>query len=174
MPNWSYNSLAMYGTDRAVRAFLDRHCPNGKLDFNTFVPYPEAYKAEDDEASAKYNGSARVFGKHGMDWCYDNWGTKWNAHEVDITNNNHTAFSNWLIIKFETAWSPPWPIIKMIVENYKVDFLEIEFDYQIELDGSRHCLRFRDGKLVQDETEMKIYGQHQDLFGEAKQEKATI
>lgn len=168
MPNWSYNKLYMYGNEKAVSAFLDRHCPDDKLDFNTFVPYPEAYKAEDDEASAKYNGTARVFGEHGMNWCYDNWGTKWNACEVDITNNN-----DWLVITFETAWSPPWPIIKMIVENYKIDFKDIGFEYQIEMDDAYHTLRFRDGVLIEDETDTKMYDQHYHVFSTDAKE-ATI
>lgn len=37
------------------------------------------------------------------DWCRENWGTKWNACEVYISDN---------VIAFQTAWSVPDPIFE--------------------------------------------------------------
>lgn len=43
----------------------------------------------------------------GYDWCIKNWGTKWNAYEIEIFRNKNGSAK----IKFHTAWSPPVPII---------------------------------------------------------------
>lgn len=38
-------------------------------------------------------------------WCCNNWGTKWNACQTMINDN---------LIYFETAWSPPMPVIEQL------------------------------------------------------------
>ncbi len=35
------------------------------------------------------------------DWCISNWGTKWDAGEIDITREGSSLF-----LSFDTAWSP--------------------------------------------------------------------
>lgn len=50
-------------------------------------------------------------------WNSDNWGTKWNAYDVSVNDNE---------IKFDTAWSHPIPII----EHLSKKFPDIQFDIQ--------------------------------------------
>ena len=50
------------------------------------------------------------------DWCCENWGTKWNACEVYVSNR---------MISFQTAWSAPDPIyeaLAFICDEYDVTF----------------------------------------------------
>lgn len=42
-------------------------------------------------------------------WRVENWGTKWDGYDGRF-NQDHTAFT------FNTAWSPPLPIIKKLAE----------------------------------------------------------
>ena len=42
-------------------------------------------------------------------WCCENWGTKWNALENEIFEDE---------IRFETAWSMPEPVMQKLAEMY--------------------------------------------------------
>lgn len=41
-------------------------------------------------------------------WNLDNWGTKWDAYEVQVERQS----DNILVITFDSAWSPPIPVIQ--------------------------------------------------------------
>lgn len=55
------------------------------------------------------------------DWCCKNWGTKWDAvdPEVLIGENNATFY-------FESAWTPPTPVIKALTKMYP----SLRFDHE--------------------------------------------
>lgn len=42
-------------------------------------------------------------------WNCDNWGTKWNAYDVEVISDE--------TIKFETAWSAPRPVINALAKK---------------------------------------------------------
>lgn len=44
------------------------------------------------------------------EWCIKNWGTKWNACDTEIIDED--------TIKFDTAWSSPEPVIAKLAEMY--------------------------------------------------------
>lgn len=44
------------------------------------------------------------------EWCCDNWGTKWNAYDCSIYDDNE--------MEFLTAWSPAEPIVLKLSEQY--------------------------------------------------------
>ncbi len=44
------------------------------------------------------------------DWCIDNWGSKWNACNCELVDNN--------MVVFQTAWSPVKPIIEKLAELF--------------------------------------------------------
>jgi len=48
-------------------------------------------------------------GEGWYDWCIQNWGTKWTGYDGRF-NEDQTAFT------FDTAWSPPLPVIKKLAE----------------------------------------------------------
>lgn len=58
--------------------------------------------------------------KHGAttwyDWCVDNWGTKWDAMETEIIDDDTVSF--W------TAWSNPDPIIYELARRYPDRLIE--------------------------------------------------
>lgn len=44
------------------------------------------------------------------DWCNKNWGTKWNAYDVEVGEDG--------TITFNTAWATPEPVIKALSQKY--------------------------------------------------------
>jgi Api92-like protein with ferredoxin domain len=51
------------------------------------------------------------------DWAVKNWGTKWNACNVEI--DDISEIDNSVDIGFETAWSAPFPIFQTIGAKFK-------------------------------------------------------
>lgn len=47
------------------------------------------------------------------DWNVKNWGTKWDASSVELTQKGKL-----LIFEFETAWAPPVPVFEYIAEHF--------------------------------------------------------
>ena len=94
MPNWCENDLFVSGESSMRSKFL-KHCINdGRLlDFNQFVPITQEILLV----------------------TKDPWGTNKNAFEV-IIRETYSKFykslkKDTVLIKFETSWSPPLPII---------------------------------------------------------------
>jgi len=60
------------------------------------------------------------------EWCCENWGTKWNACEVELDRENKT-------LSFDTAWAAPEGIITALANKYPD--LEWEWTYADEDTG---------------------------------------
>jgi hypothetical protein len=141
------------------------------FDFEKVIPYPEKFKQMDKEygeieASLKgqYNNEARNkafeaykkkygqtdtypkdgFNSGGHVWCNQNWGTKWNVdNNVEI---------NKQIISFDTAWTPPLPVIEALAKQHpKVKF---QLKYYEGGMGFKGITEYADGELTyEEETE---------------------
>ena len=48
------------------------------------------------------------------DWRVQNWDTKWDAYDVEVTDDDPDNFE----VHFDTAWSPPEAICSAIREQY--------------------------------------------------------
>lgn len=62
------------------------------------------------------------------DWCIANWNTKWNAHNCYLLDDHS--------IEFQTAWSTPENIIKVLSEKYpslefEVSYADEDFGYNV-------------------------------------------
>ena len=95
MPNHCENKLVIRAKSEAdLKLILDDIAPhNERLDFELIIPLPE------DEDWYR--------------WSIVNWGTKWNAYEctMDISGD-------WVEFDFQTAWSPPEPIVRALGKKY--------------------------------------------------------
>ena len=69
------------------------------------------------------------------DWCWDNWGTKWNAYGYDEGYD----YSDNDSLCFQTAWNAPHPVIAKLAERYPD--LKIEHCWADEDIGS-NCGRY--------------------------------
>jgi len=69
----------------------------------------------------------KKYGHHTWyNWCKANWGTKWDAINVQLLDVTETKIE----FAFETAWSEPRPIYEEIVKKYPN--IELEIDYANE------------------------------------------
>ena len=103
MPNWCNNSVTLrFPTKEEASEF--KNVLENQSDTNTvlgyFVPEPDYDTTTDDATPGWYW------------WRVNNWGTKWDACHVQITEEEE----NYLEICFDTAWSPATPVIEKIRE----------------------------------------------------------
>lgn len=127
MPNWCNCDLMIEGNENKIQdlfSFVKGDIPESNeeislFDFNKIIPMPSSLMIssppqEKDMIIAKEN-----LEKYGYtdwyDWCKANWGTKWPASDILISKEK---INNIYKITFNTAWSPPFPIIEKLGQMY--------------------------------------------------------
>lgn len=124
MPNYCYNTLEVHADDEIITQ-IHKYIRSSvsDFDFKKVLPIPA------EEKDNRYH------------WCCENWGTKWNAMEVE---------ADFGIITFSTAWTPCFPVIAKLAEL----FPKAEFWFQYEECGC--CFAgaqlYRYGELVYELT----------------------
>lgn len=116
MPNHVKNRVVIFGTPAQVkRVFAFIKGEKEAIDFNSIIPQPMGI----DKTVSGYSPEVKEQGwiwqlRYGypswFEWRCDKWGTKWNAYEVELIDDN--------IVEFETAWSAPFPIIERLAELF--------------------------------------------------------
>lgn len=106
MPNHVLTEIRFKNIDAdqqgAILAIIRGH--DRPIDFRTLLPIP----------SNIWQGSVGtrhdVFPGTALDWCADNWSTKWNAYGIDEGGRYQSIRStdDTLTITFQTAWSTPY------------------------------------------------------------------
>lgn len=102
MPNYCNNQLTL-ASGKDILSVLNPYltlkgediigCNEYDFDFHKIIPEPK----EEEEDENWYG------------WRVQNWGTKWEGYNGQF-NEDHTTFT------FNTAWSPPLPVIKKLAE----------------------------------------------------------
>ena len=88
-------------------------CKYGQIDFKKLIPQPtEIYLSNLSSEDIK------DFPCNWSNWNRENWGTKWNAYGGAVGREGDSAY-----IKFDTAWSVPYPIISAFANIFKVPFV---------------------------------------------------
>jgi hypothetical protein len=102
-----------------------------------FVPYP-------------FDDSQNAYHEKGYDWCIENWGTKWDVHNANITATNGKS----LVATFMSAWAPPIEVMRaMEGAGFKVTLKYVEYGMCFEgiyQDGHDDCWEL---ELEEDEEE---------------------
>lgn len=106
-----------------------------------------------EEAFKKFPHIKDGYNEGGYSWCIDNWGTKWGFCDVELIEENigdKEDKYNELFYSFNTAWSPPNPLIKKM----GVMFPKLNFDlrYFEQGCGFNGMLRIEKGKVIDDKT----------------------
>jgi len=132
MPNWCYNRIDVYGDEDTADQVKEIHdiFENETQPFNKIFPIPdfktipnekgelpvlEQHKGKDGEVMFEtYNFPDGKNDDRWYMWCVNNWGTKWDAGDVDIEYND----AEILELEFDTAWSPPEGIMEKLREKY--------------------------------------------------------
>jgi hypothetical protein len=131
MPNHVTHKI-LFAPEKAKEVFA-AVCPDGKFDFETLVPCPlHVYQGglgreEDEDFPINWNT-----------WSLENWGTKWNCYSQSSGIEDGRAF-----IKFDTAWSIPYPILAAFANKFNIPFEHRYFDeghnyWGIETWGNDH------------------------------------
>ena len=147
MPNWCFNNVSVVTCNDTALAKnqlnkFQEECfikdKKGNLpedidfDFNKIIPMPESLRitspAHNKEEEDIYKKNVYKYG-HGdwYSWSIDKWGTKWNASSTYINDIQ----DNYFDFSFNTAWSPPIPLLKALSEKYPL----LRFDTEFEEEG---------------------------------------
>ncbi|MFH7767529.1 hypothetical protein [Acinetobacter sp. BSP-28] len=60
------------------------------------------------------------------EWSHENWGTKWNAYDIEVTDKS---------VEFDTAWKSPTPVLEAWISKFKLNCTVKAFD-------EGHCFWF--------------------------------
>jgi len=155
VPNICENELSIYADGDQQEALLKTLTKRVKskesvFDFNKLVPSPDwdntpnedgEFPVIDEDAPAfmqikKFPLSGKSDDRW-YDWRCTNWGTKWGACEIEITQDDE----DFLEITFNTAWSPPEPIVEALRSKYECKdedsysngkYLSVSWLYELE------------------------------------------
>lgn len=107
MPNYVHNYLYLHIPNPVSRRkFLaeiagEKRC----IDFEKIIPPPaDMFRGNLGEAERRECAEKGV--PTWLDWQTKNWGTKWNSLEPNVNIKK-----DGLLIRFQTAWQPPYPVI---------------------------------------------------------------
>ena len=137
MPNWTQNEVQIFG-DQQKMDILKKSVESKtrKFDFDLIVPKPKVLENVESMLTKKNknlgltcNDSKTFPNKCWYEWCIHNWGTKWNACEVALSE-----FPEYLEYKFETAWDAPRPVFAALWFLWHLD-MKIIWKCKHEDDG---------------------------------------
>jgi len=172
MPNWCENDLTVTGPKEAVLRFKElakgkKHGEDTVLSEENFIPYPEDFRILDEASpflgehkelpddvrrrlEAKGLDVTRDgYNQGGYEWCIENWGTKWGFCDPKLVGEYDYGDGKYCLqYSFDTAWSPPIPLVKKMGEM----FPELEFDLRYFEGGCgfNGILRIEGGEVVID------------------------
>lgn len=85
------------------------------IDFLSINKNIDKFNAIDLDLGYQYIKNKEKYGhENWYEWRISNWGTKWNAVDVNCLESNDTH----LTVEFLTAWSTPEPIFKRMIEKF--------------------------------------------------------
>lgn len=116
MPLYVRNRVIFNGAKEEVnKIFAFIKGENGAIDFNSIIPSPIGI----DKTRATFGGDEDTWMwlmRYGYpswyEWRCDNWGTKWNAGDINTDGEDNN------FIEFDTAWNAPFPIIDRLAKNF--------------------------------------------------------
>ena len=164
MPNWCSNYTRITSEDKTIIDKIRKGLENKEGLFALFYPIPEELNYQVGNPPTKTDEEIEALReKYGAtdwyDWSLKNWGCKWDACDIDITDDGTDSLS----IIFSTPWGPPIDFYKKFANDYKV---EIYADYNEE--GMDFCGKFQsyilDGEVYSNEDYRNIDEMRQDIL----------
>jgi len=135
MPNWTYNNVQFIGkTEDNVKQLKELlKSDDNDFDFNNIIPMPNELSdtvsgSENAKPDWQKKQSEKLKAKYGADnwydWSNNNWGTKWNACDVNVEQNK-----NVLNYTFDTAWDAPREIVRALEHMKETILKDIRIDW---------------------------------------------
>lgn len=153
MPNHVMNEVIFTGLSPVQIASLREKILDevGQVDFGLLLPIP--LNCWMGSVGAKHENA---FPYTALDWCTRNWSTKWNAYSTQPIEES----TNSPIVRFETAWRPPYGWLVAIFNHFKISFA---YNWLSEGEQRGHSGRFENQDLRASLSEIKAaLGLHQD------------
>jgi hypothetical protein len=169
MPNYCTNELNILGKEESVIRFMEQAKQEHKYLSRTasgepeeghavgllwnFVSPPEEIQNEKDYFSeARMTGFSKLSENNWYEWNCAHWGTKWDV-DTNFTDNLSDNFhshgdglaSCWL--EFDTAWSPPLPVVQAMAEQYP-DLIIVMYYYEMGM-NFQGKVSYENGILVE-------------------------
>jgi hypothetical protein len=110
---------------------------NGAADFATVIPQPEGI--ETGGCSGQHAPGVTCW----YEWNTSNWGTKWNAYDIDEVTELSTS------VQFDTAWSHPFPVIAALSKKFPEEVITVTFADE-DLGGNYGHYTVLNGEAQQD------------------------
>ena len=121
MPNWVYNNITITGDDKKLTVLSDF--------FGKSYTLSSGEKVE--QCFSFFNiispADLEAYTKNWYDWNRENWGTKWEACEPALETN-----VGMVEYTFNTAWSPPVPIMDWLFDMCEKEGLDFIWSYEEE------------------------------------------
>jgi hypothetical protein len=174
MPNWVFNSLAVSGyapyvgsvkfqVGQPFTKMIDEYNLDTKeydrkevsftnplfAFWNITAPTDlEAYNKQPDY-KLPIDEQLKFQGNDWYSWNFRNWGTKWDVAVLDNDEYPDTEIlideSGLVIYKFNTAWSPPFPVIQELSRQYPELVVDLEYEEETGWGGE---ITFKNGEVI--------------------------
>jgi len=165
------NDLYVSGLKEEVDRFIEVACaPNHQgteqiLSEEPFIPYPERFRKM-DEAAREWERQRSIEGQSmlglgvrpkdgfhsgGIDWCRENWGTKWGFYAIKGPIQSYNVNGTTVAYHFKTAWNPPLPLIQKMAEMFPALEFKLEFFERGRAFQGRYV--WKGGELVKSKDE---------------------
>ena len=147
MPNHITTLVRMHCSDERLAEIKAAHCVEAEDEhlfcFETLIPMPESLHveasfglialakgvrllAQEEPTTPEEEAILKVLkdniAKHGhptwFEWSREHWGTKWNSYECEFDGS---------LLKFETAWSHPVPVMQELFRRYPDVRFEVQY-----------------------------------------------
>jgi len=123
------------------------------LETNKFIPYPKRFRVLDRVAVKVLRRTGKHardgFNRGGYEWCCNNWGTKWGICNAEVVQEVLEG-NGYIDYRFDTAWSPPIPIIMKMSEMFPgLRFILRYFECGCAFNGIYICEK---GGVAEDRT----------------------
>lgn len=162
MPNYCSNDLIVEGDKKEVQAFFKAvRTKDATIDANKILPYPKRFADADKKSKAwrKRNPNKPWsespndgYNNGGYQWCVENWGTKWGLFKFSkvIFENNYKPPQVDAKVTFDTAWSPPVPIIEKASRMFpKLTFSLYYYECGCQFHG---VFKVKNGRIIEKST----------------------
>ena len=88
----------------------------------------------DTQAKAKVDNSW-------YSWNNRNWGTKWDATNPELVNEEENGENLVLVYQFDTAWAPPLPVMEKLSEQYPNLLITLSYEEEQGWGGEMEFLK---------------------------------
>ena len=163
MPNWCMNVLTIYGGEsktapvcESMKGVLPSDEGNSEtpFSFHSVIPQPDFLLDENDprrtgkppkssELLASLSNTDQRVMPDWYTWRCDKWGTKWDISPDNIFVEKRARS---VMYSFETAWSPPHPVIAAL--SAKFPTVKMMLRFREEGMGFKGSITFLGGQVV--------------------------